>query len=155
VEGLLDDIDFKGRVSRVQFESLCADLFERVSRPVQDALATAEMTVVSSKRPPPPPVIAHDTESSHTYPLSICEPLLNIQLDLCVATAQNSVCVASTEALQRLSVLTRHFSICRKLKFILSVYVFCKQDSIEQVILVGGATRVPKVQEVLLKAVNK
>lgn len=29
------------------------------------------------------------------------------------------------------------------------------QDQIEQVILVGGATRVPKVQEVLLKAVGK
>ena len=31
----------------------------------------------------------------------------------------------------------------------------CEQESIEQVILVGGSTRVPKVQEVLLKAVNK
>lgn len=31
----------------------------------------------------------------------------------------------------------------------------CQQDEIEQVILVGGATRVPKVQEVLLKAVGK
>lgn len=31
----------------------------------------------------------------------------------------------------------------------------CAQDEIEQVILVGGATRVPKVQEVLLKAVGK
>lgn len=29
------------------------------------------------------------------------------------------------------------------------------QDEIEQVILVGGSTRVPKVQEVLLKAVGK
>ncbi|CAL8268445.1 unnamed protein product [Merluccius merluccius] len=73
VEGLMDDIDFKARVSRADFETLCADLFERVSRPVQDALATAEMT----------------------------------------------------------------------------------PESIEQVILVGGSTRVPKVQEVLLKAVNK
>lgn len=32
---------------------------------------------------------------------------------------------------------------------------FCPQDEIEQVILVGGSTRVPKVQEVLLKAVGK
>lgn len=31
----------------------------------------------------------------------------------------------------------------------------CVQDEIEQVILVGGSTRVPKVQEVLLKAVRK
>lgn len=33
--------------------------------------------------------------------------------------------------------------------------VFRLQNEIEQVILVGGATRVPKVQEVLLKAVEK
>ncbi|XP_074468310.1 hypoxia up-regulated protein 1 [Sebastes fasciatus] len=73
VEGLMDDIDFKSKVTRAEFEELCADLFERVPGPVQDALASAEM----------------------------------------------------------------------------------KLDEIEQVILVGGATRVPKVQEVLLKAVGK
>ncbi|XP_022601516.1 hypoxia up-regulated protein 1 [Seriola dumerili] len=73
VEGLMDDIDFKAKVTRTAFEELCADLFERVPRPVQDALSAAEM----------------------------------------------------------------------------------KLDEIEQVILVGGSTRVPKVQEVLLKAVAK
>ncbi|KAK5608456.1 Hypoxia up-regulated protein 1 [Crenichthys baileyi] len=73
VEGLLDDIDFKAKVNRAEFEELCADLFERVPGPVQDALTTADM----------------------------------------------------------------------------------KLEDIEQVILVGGATRVPKVQEVLLKAVGK
>uniref|UniRef100_A0A7N6FKD6 Hypoxia up-regulated protein 1 n=1 Tax=Anabas testudineus TaxID=64144 RepID=A0A7N6FKD6_ANATE len=73
VEGLMDDIDFKAKVTRAEFEQLCADLFERVPRPVQDALTTAEMNL----------------------------------------------------------------------------------DDIEQVILVGGSTRVPKVQEVLLKAVGK
>ncbi|XP_076017300.1 hypoxia up-regulated protein 1 isoform X2 [Genypterus blacodes] len=73
VEGLMDDIDFKSKVTRADFEDLCADLFERVPRPVQDALTSAEM----------------------------------------------------------------------------------KLDEIEQVILVGGATRVPKVQELLLKAVEK
>ncbi|KAM4620871.1 hypoxia up-regulated protein 1 [Polymixia lowei] len=73
VEGLMDDIDFKAKVSRAEFEALCVDLFERVSRPVQDALTSAEMSL----------------------------------------------------------------------------------DDIEQVILVGGSTRVPKVQEVLLKAVKK
>ncbi|XP_068456851.1 hypoxia up-regulated protein 1 isoform X2 [Clinocottus analis] len=73
VEGLMDDIDFKAKVTRTEFEELCADLFERVPGPVQDALSTAEM----------------------------------------------------------------------------------KLDEIEQVILVGGSTRVPKVQEVLLKAVEK
>ncbi|KAM9846707.1 hypoxia up-regulated protein 1 [Aulostomus maculatus] len=73
VEGLIDDIDFKAKVTRAEFEELCADLFERVPGPVQDALAAAEMTM----------------------------------------------------------------------------------DDIEHVILVGGSTRVPKVQEVLLKAVGK
>ena len=44
----MDDIDFKAKVSRAEFEELCADLFERVAHPVQDALASAEMTMVSS-----------------------------------------------------------------------------------------------------------
>ncbi|KAK2828923.1 hypothetical protein Q5P01_019957 [Channa striata] len=73
VESLMDDIDFKAKVTRAEFEELCADLFERVPRPVHDALTAAEM----------------------------------------------------------------------------------KLEEIEQVILVGGSTRVPKVQEVLLKAVGK
>ncbi|XP_076876610.1 hypoxia up-regulated protein 1 [Brachyhypopomus gauderio] len=73
IEGLLDDIDFKAKVTRVEFEALCSDLFVRVPGPLQQALATSEMSL----------------------------------------------------------------------------------DEIEQVILVGGATRVPKVQEVLLKAVGK
>ncbi|XP_041656887.1 hypoxia up-regulated protein 1 [Cheilinus undulatus] len=73
VEGLMDDIDFKSKVTRAEFEELCADLFERVPGPVQEALTAAEM----------------------------------------------------------------------------------KMDEIEQVILVGGSTRVPKVQEALLKAVGK
>lgn len=34
-------------------------------------------------------------------------------------------------------------------------HILSLQDEIEQVILVGGATRVPRVQEVLLKAVGK
>ncbi|XP_049634115.1 hypoxia up-regulated protein 1 isoform X3 [Suncus etruscus] len=73
IEGLMDDVDFKAKVTRTEFEELCADLFERVPAPVHQALQSAEMNL----------------------------------------------------------------------------------DEIEQVILVGGATRVPKVQEVLLKAVGK
>ncbi|KAK1153467.1 hypoxia up-regulated protein 1-like [Acipenser oxyrinchus oxyrinchus] len=73
VEGLLDDVDFKSRVTRAELEELCADLLQRVPGPVQQALSSAEMTM----------------------------------------------------------------------------------DEIESVILVGGATRVPKVQELLLKAVGK
>lgn len=43
----MDDIDFKSKVTRSEFEELCADLFERVPRPVEDALAVAEMNLVS------------------------------------------------------------------------------------------------------------
>lgn len=43
----MDDIDFKAKVTRAEFEQLCADLFERVPQPVKDALAAAEMTMVS------------------------------------------------------------------------------------------------------------
>ena len=43
----MDDIDFKSKVTRVEFEELCADLFERVPRPVEEALAVAEMKLVS------------------------------------------------------------------------------------------------------------
>ncbi|KAL7847169.1 hypothetical protein SRHO_G00221490 [Serrasalmus rhombeus] len=73
IEGLMDDIDFKAKVNRAEFEALCTDLFDRVPGPVEQALAASEMSL----------------------------------------------------------------------------------DEIEQVILVGGATRVPRVQEVLLKAVGK
>lgn len=48
VEGLMDDLDFKAKVTRAEFEELCADLFERVPRPVQDALAAAEMSMVGT-----------------------------------------------------------------------------------------------------------
>lgn len=55
----MDDIDFKAKVTRAEFEELCADLFERVPRPVQEALAAAEMTMVSmhSLHTPPPDLI--------------------------------------------------------------------------------------------------
>lgn len=43
----MDDIDFKAKVTRTEFEELCADLFERVPHPVQEALTAAEMTLVS------------------------------------------------------------------------------------------------------------
>lgn len=47
VEGLMDDIDFKAKVTRVEFEELCSDLFERVPGPVQEALTAADMKLVS------------------------------------------------------------------------------------------------------------
>lgn len=104
----MDDIDFKAKVTRAEFEDLCADLFERVPQPVKDALSTAEMTMVSP---------------------------VNSQLG---RSRLSFICVCSYYCI--FMDLTR---------------VFCLQSEIEQVILVGGSTRVPKVQEVLLKAVGK
>lgn len=48
----MDDIDFKAKVTRAEFEDLCADLFERVPQPVKDALSAAEMTMVSPVNAP-------------------------------------------------------------------------------------------------------
>lgn len=42
----MDDVDFKAKVTRAEFEELCADLFERVPGPVQQALQSAEMNLV-------------------------------------------------------------------------------------------------------------
>nr|XP_054503469.1 hypoxia up-regulated protein 1 isoform X3 [Agelaius phoeniceus] len=50
IEGLLDDIDFKAKVSRQEFEDLCSDLFKRVPGPVQQALSSAEMNMVEFTR---------------------------------------------------------------------------------------------------------
>ena len=46
IENLLDDQDFKAKVTREEFESMCSDLFERIGKVVQDALKTSEMTMV-------------------------------------------------------------------------------------------------------------
>lgn len=45
VEGLLDDIDFKLKVTREQFEELCADIFERAVNPIKVALETSALTM--------------------------------------------------------------------------------------------------------------
>lgn len=42
VEGLIEEIDFRLVVSREKFESLCADLFERVAGPLERALKNAQ-----------------------------------------------------------------------------------------------------------------
>ncbi|XP_018328406.1 hypoxia up-regulated protein 1 [Agrilus planipennis] len=44
VEGLLDEVDFRLQVTREEFENLCADLFERVSGPVERALKMAGLS---------------------------------------------------------------------------------------------------------------
>ena len=46
VEGLLDDKDFKAKVTRAEFEELCEDLFARISKPVEDAMKLSEYTWV-------------------------------------------------------------------------------------------------------------
>ncbi len=45
----MDDIDFKAKVTRSEFEALCEDLFDRVPGPVKEALAAAEMSMVRSE----------------------------------------------------------------------------------------------------------
>ena len=47
VEGLLDDEDFKMKVSRSEMEELCEDMFNRVTKPIDDALKASEITLVS------------------------------------------------------------------------------------------------------------
>lgn len=43
IEGLLPDIDFRAKVTREELEKLCADIFDRVQSPVEQALRAAEM----------------------------------------------------------------------------------------------------------------
>ncbi|XP_061188994.1 hypoxia up-regulated protein 1-like isoform X1 [Saccostrea echinata] len=45
VEGLLEDIDFKAKVTRDEFEEMNKDLFERVLKPIEDALKTSHVTL--------------------------------------------------------------------------------------------------------------
>ncbi|KAG8141681.1 putative Hypoxia up-regulated protein [Naja naja] len=111
IEGLLDDIDFKAKVSRQELENLCSDLFERVAGPVRQALSSAEMSLLE---------IRHSKSAAADYP-------------------------GFSHGMARLS-LTPETG---------SVPFFHSQDEVDQVILVGGATRVPKVQEFLLQAVGK
>ncbi|CAF3534696.1 unnamed protein product [Adineta steineri] len=41
VEGLIDEIDFKQRITREEFENLYVDLFERVKKPIEEVLRTS------------------------------------------------------------------------------------------------------------------
>ncbi|XP_069686469.1 hypoxia up-regulated protein 1 isoform X2 [Periplaneta americana] len=45
VEGLLDDQDFKLQVTREEFEGMCSDLFDRVKRPIDQALKSSGLTL--------------------------------------------------------------------------------------------------------------
>jgi hypoxia up-regulated 1 len=44
---LLDEQDFKWKVTREEFEGLCTDLFERSAAPITDALSIAGLTMES------------------------------------------------------------------------------------------------------------
>ncbi|KAK5643342.1 hypothetical protein RI129_007187 [Pyrocoelia pectoralis] len=44
IEGLIDEIDFKLKVTRDQLESLCGDLYDRVAAPVKQALKVAGLS---------------------------------------------------------------------------------------------------------------
>ena len=46
IEGLLDDEDFKMKVTRAELEHLCEDMFDRVTKPIEDALKASEITLV-------------------------------------------------------------------------------------------------------------
>src|SRR3954463_10500629 len=43
----MDDIDFRTKVTRADFESLTADLIERARKPIEDVLRDAKMGLVS------------------------------------------------------------------------------------------------------------
>jgi molecular chaperone DnaK (HSP70) len=42
----MDDVDFKTRVTREEFENLCTDLFDRVKSTIEDAIKFSEVTHV-------------------------------------------------------------------------------------------------------------
>lgn len=46
VEGVVEEVDFKATITRAKFEELCTDLFDRVAYPVEQALKSADMTMV-------------------------------------------------------------------------------------------------------------
>ena len=49
MEGLLEDVDFRFKVTREELDELCSDLYDRVQEPVKQALEAADITVVGAK----------------------------------------------------------------------------------------------------------
>lgn len=97
MEGLLEDVDFRLKVTREELEEMCIDLYDRVGKPVKQALEAADMTMVG---------------------IIILYQLQLLWLSLCFSS--------------------------------LSL-----QGEMDSIILMGGGTRVPRVQETLLSVVNK
>ena len=46
IEGVIDEIDLKIKVTREEFEELCKDLFDRIKKPVEDAIRSAGVSYV-------------------------------------------------------------------------------------------------------------
>lgn len=46
VEGLMDDVDFKAKVTREELMTLCADLIDRIKKPINDAIKAADILPV-------------------------------------------------------------------------------------------------------------
>ncbi|XP_070548529.1 hypoxia up-regulated protein 1-like isoform X2 [Ptychodera flava] len=46
IEGLLDDVDFRAKITRMELEEMCEDIFSRVAKPVRMALEMSEMTLM-------------------------------------------------------------------------------------------------------------
>ena len=53
VEGLIDEIDMKIKVTRDEFENMCKDLFDSIRKPVEDAIRSAGVNFVSIRLFPP------------------------------------------------------------------------------------------------------
>jgi molecular chaperone DnaK (HSP70) len=47
IESLFENYDFKSKITRETFELLSKDLFERISKPVNDAIKQAGVSLVS------------------------------------------------------------------------------------------------------------
>jgi len=45
IENVMDDVDFKLKVTRSQVEDMCKDLFERCQTPIKDVLQTSGLTI--------------------------------------------------------------------------------------------------------------
>jgi len=48
IEGLIDEEDFRAKVTREEFEELCSDLLDRAAQPMLDAMKSSELTMVRS-----------------------------------------------------------------------------------------------------------
>ncbi|MCJ8742533.1 hypothetical protein PDJAM_G00083110 [Pangasius djambal] len=178
IEGLMDDIDFKAKVTRAEFEALCSDLFDRVPVPVQQALTASEIfdrtlggfEMELRLRDHLAKLFNEQKKSKKDIKenaRAMAKLLKEAQRVKTVLSA-NAEHVAQIEGLMddidfKAKVTRAEFeALCSDLFDRVPVPVQqaltaseMSLDEIEQVILVGGATRVPRVQEVLLKATKK